>query len=806
MLKVNDSIINAYNKYTTQRKSYIQVGENSFFVQNLDVQADSYDEGNVIGNAIAKIAKFDIETEHISQLNEFELFDGIWTGNQYEYVSLGTFKLFEEQGTDDFFSSVTAYDKLINFNVEYNPSTISFPINLYNFLVEISRQAGVELSNASIPNGNQILQSNLFVEGETLKQILKAICQINGCIGIISQDKLKLLLKGTETLNLSKYQISNPEYKRNTWKINQVVLGMTDVDGEYVLRQDDEDIQKNGLHKLVINDNPFVYTQALREQYIDNLFNQVKGFGYTAFETKWEGLPYVELGDLVNIDGRESIILRYNLKSPNGLESTLSAPSIIDSVIDYVDNADSIENRQKRTEILVDKANQQIQLLSKKVVDISTTSTGIGTVNFTNASCGALGKLSITGNVELFYPALDQMGSIATKSGRTVSGRAKASSYKQYTESKYPSENLFPKDTYLVVKQTDKPDVKYHLPIKGLQTYKNISDEFVWEYNKMSLIHRVGVMPNGQTYVLAQEYIEDLGELEIVLPEGDGQIVFESFPYATLNITYMFKNEYTETFSTKAETQAQIKVASNEINLEVRKKVDKDDVISTINMSPEEIQIKGNKISLEGLVTANENFKILEDGSMETTNGKFSGTINGGKVIVNGSFTENNPYVRVDDYNSTDENPIFSNIWSDGISCINYSIGGNPVIRTENMDGFAELSGSVVNAFGFNNVSLEKVKKNIKKTEKGLDLIKKADVYSYNYRGEKNGDKKHIGLVIGEKYNTPEEIMNHQKTGIDLYSMIAVAWQSIKELNNKVEELETKIKEMEEKQYEKNTI
>ena len=115
MLAISDSIKNAYNKYTTQRKSYIQVGNNSFFVQNLDVSADAYDEGNIIGNAIAKIAKFDIETEYVKGLDEFELFDGIWTGNKYEYVSLGTFKLFNEEGTDDFFSSITAYDKLHSF-------------------------------------------------------------------------------------------------------------------------------------------------------------------------------------------------------------------------------------------------------------------------------------------------------------------------------------------------------------------------------------------------------------------------------------------------------------------------------------------------------------------------------------------------------------------------------------------------------------------------------------------------------------------------------------------------------------------
>lgn len=45
--------------------------------------------------------------------------------------------------------------------------------------------------------------------------------------------------------------------------------------------------------------------------------------------------------------------------------------------------------------------------------------------------------------------------------------------------------------------------------------------------------------------------------------------------------------------------------------------VQKKKIISEINQSAEEISIKAEKISLEGLVTANQNFKVLEDGSIE---------------------------------------------------------------------------------------------------------------------------------------------------------------------------------------------
>lgn len=68
-------------------------------------------------------------------------------------------------------------------------------------------------------------------------------------------------------------------------------------------------------------------------------------------------------------------------------------------------------------------------------------------------------------------------------------------------------------------------------------------------------------------------------------------------------------------------------VTVNGLTTEVRKKVGNDEIISRINQSAEKITIQAKKIALEGIVTANSRFKILEDGSMEAVNGKFSGKI-----------------------------------------------------------------------------------------------------------------------------------------------------------------------------------
>ena len=67
--------------------------------------------------------------------------------------------------------------------------------------------------------------------------------------------------------------------------------------------------------------------------------------------------------------------------------------------------------------------------------------------------------------------------------------------------------------------------------------------------------------------------------------------------------------------------------SSTEYTNDLGAKVSTNEVISRINQTAEAIKIQADKISLEGLVTVNSRFKILADGSMEATNGVFSGNI-----------------------------------------------------------------------------------------------------------------------------------------------------------------------------------
>lgn len=401
---VNDSIKNALKQPTTQRKGRILINDKYYEVFNVEYYADVYNEGNVVGNAIASQLDFDLP--YMAKFDTFKYFDGVWNGTDYEYVDMGTFTVFDEKDEDEFNKHITAFDNLIKFNAPFIDKK-DYPKTMFEELQNICEQAGVELVNTSITNGDFEIQDNQFVNNESLKSVLKAICQMSGTYAIIKEDKLVLQLKNETSEILNKSQHAPVTFKRRTYGINQVILGLEDVVGEYVIRQDEEDIAINGVHKLVINDNPFAYTQEKRDLLIDDLFNQVKGFGYIPYELKGEWLNYMDIGDTINIDGIDTILLRVNGKSPKSLESEMSAPAIIDSAIQYLDNTASIKNLMKKTEISVDKQKNQIELvtreinsvkndLSNKYYDIEQTNTLIQ-----NSTDGLMNTLSSIGGNNL---------------------------------------------------------------------------------------------------------------------------------------------------------------------------------------------------------------------------------------------------------------------------------------------------------------------------------------------------------------------------------------------------------------------
>lgn len=132
---------------------------------------------------------------------------------------------------------------------------------------------------------------------------------------------------------------------------------------------------------------------------------------------------------------------------------------------------------------------------------------------------------------------------------------------------------------------------------------------------------------------------------------------------------------------------------------------------------------------------------------------------------------------------------------------MNFYIGTYGKLRVTSRAGYndGDTKYKAVEASGFENKSIADIKTDItKRQEKALTCVNATDVYNYKLKDDvsRGITKNHIGLIIGDGYNTPDCVKNDDGTAIDVYAMTSVAWKAIQELSNKNETLNNRISDL----------
>lgn len=113
-----------------------------------------------------------------------------------------------------------------------------------------------------------------------------------------------------------------------------------------------------------------------------------------------------------------------------------------------------------------------------------------------------------------------------------------------------------------------------------------------------------------------------------------------------------------------------------------------------------------------------------------------------------------------------------------------------------------EISGGNITCTSLTQTSLESSKKNFEKFKNALEEVVNTDIYQYNLKSESDDHKKHLGFVIGDKYNYSHVITSVDddgyEIGVDNYSMTSLCLQAIKEQQLIIQNLENRIKRLEE--------
>ena len=450
MINVTDAIKEAYSKSTTQYDKIV-LDNKEYAINNAELDDDCYENGNIFGTAIAKALSFEIDSSVDLEGKEFRYYTGIKTAIGIEWIDLGTYITQDVEPNDTTkINTVNAVDYMLKTNIEYT-SDLQYSnnnITLGQVAQEACNKAGLTLATTDFPNVEFIVDSNQFPQGTLIRQVISAIAQISGTVSKVkNDDKLYFITPKTngtvrKVFNLNDY--SEAEIKRATHPINLVSLGMSDVEGENVVMRDEQSILFDGENSLVINDNPFAYTEAKRQQLITAIFNAVKGFEYKAYELTGQGLPYLETLDNIQLKDFEgntydSFLFRFYHKSPNGLETEMSAPSITDATVAYQNIADA-EQIAKRTELIVNKQEQTITGIIENQGEYEEKLTQVEqTVDSISQNVGNIinYKREVEGTTEIHLEDAGENDIIELQ----IQGN------KTYESNLYPGENVFPSES-----------------------------------------------------------------------------------------------------------------------------------------------------------------------------------------------------------------------------------------------------------------------------------------------------------------------------------------------------------------------
>ena len=416
-------------------------------------------------------------------------------------------------------------------------------------------------------------------------------------------------------------------------------------------------VYDNGIIKYEFGDETgdTLYLQSenvyiVNESIVENIYNNIKDFEFYIINVPNAPMDSsIRAGDVINFeDGSKTYPTiaqylmnyyggwtgNYKLQVNTNRQEETKILGKQDQILAIKTDIDRANATLKITSEKVDEntsdianlkiSNEQILLEVEKIEQLSNLVEGYGSIELTNCGETPLYRLSIKNACQIFpYSGL------------------------------FPSTTLFFKSRYLRVTYPDSTYDRVKLPPLSLRNIGDVYDELLIENGKVSITKRIGVNSDGSTYLLEEPITTTYDDIVINLKEGTNTLWLESFPNAQLESTYLLKNGYTSNFASKAQVSAEIKVASDEINAEVSQKVGNDEIISRLNLSPEEAKIQSPKLQIEGLTTINGYFKVLEDGSIEAVNGKFTGDIflnSGGKVIGGDGLLTNLVFSSIDKF------------------------------------------------------------------------------------------------------------------------------------------------------------
>ena len=596
---------------------------------------------------------------------------GIMVNENYEMLNYGNYVVYDSEKQEDTGTyKITCYDKLLYSMKQNEDLGIEYPTSLKNYLNAVARKLGLAVANTTFYNQNLQISSELYLGQEyTYRDILDEIAQATGSIICLNENDEILVKYPTltnDTIDEDYLKNIKVNFAQKYGVINSIVLSRS-AESDNVYLRDEESVAENGLTEIKIVDNQIMNFNN-RSDFLQGILDALNGLYYYLNDYNSTGILYYEIGDLYNVQIGENtyqcLMLNDEINVTTGIEEIVHTDMPEQSETDY-EKADKTDRRINQTYIIVDKQNQRIASVVSNVTEQNNKISQITqTVGELNSKIQDIADITTYGESDRGYV---ELGGINQSEPIMIKVHPTSTNISYL----YPRENLYPSNTqylsnriirftrtYEEEGETLTENIDYLLPDNLLRYSSEIYDEFYLDYDNQTcqVIKRCQYNADGTVSQLANQLTVDYPYPQILLGDGDYNISLLGYNFGYIYVRLMAQNIYTTQFATRAELHSEINQTADNINLEVSKKVGKNELISSINQSAEEITIDSNKISLNGKtidLTGNnikiqsKNFKVDENGNLTANSGTMGGWTLSSTGLINddGSlFLNNNGY------------------------------------------------------------------------------------------------------------------------------------------------------------------
>lgn len=655
---VNYQYAELFKKDSIDKQLTIETDDKTTKITNVELHQEQFEltesicsESELtIGSCEAAVLKFTVSNIFLPMKDKMITVKTVIDNNTANPFQIGRYKVYSDTPTADRTKrDIVAYDSLydvINADVAewYNtllPDKDSVT-TMKAFRDSFFGYFGIEQADAQLVNDDMKVEKTVEPEELSGATVLNCICEINGCFGHIGRDSkfhyiyLEQEIQGLYPRNnlypaddLYPREPKSTRISKSLYISAQYEDSLVKTIDKLQIRKEEDDIGVivgSGTNAYVIQDNFLVYGKGSEELtgIANNIYGKIRGIIYRPFSAGCKGNPCIEVGDAVRLPTKyeiiESYVLKRTLKGIQALRDNYEATGEEYRSTQVNSVHKSIIQLKGKTNVLT----RTIEETNSKITDVES---GLSSeIKQTATDIRAEVKNTADGLSSSIEQTANSIRSEVSDSVNNLSSSIQQNAESIATEVKRANEaegNLSTKITQTAESITSEVSKNYETKENATNTktelessIKQTADGFTAELSKQ-------VTETKQYAESAAETAESNAKQDTAdkLKDYSTTTEMNTRINATAEGISAEVTRKLQSYSTTEQMNSAIRQTADSINTEVSKKVNGDEIISKINQSAENVSIEANKINLNGAVTANQNFKIGLDGSMEALSG-----------------------------------------------------------------------------------------------------------------------------------------------------------------------------------------